>query len=364
MNLGLLEKRQQLQSEGLLEAFKILGNDEHRKAYGHRSFTQHKLKIYFMNAYKISVIALSVFVLLVISTTSNLPIVHADTGAAVTNVKETRGILTITQEGTSKLIRSPEGPAAEHLVSVSISGNYTFSSQGLKIDMGSLSGKVTIDDDQPIKLSIQKITIYKDMKTLFYKAMFVDKVGSVSGKLKFTSPLNFESDNTQKITVSALTPKIDSVRYYSKTTTGDISIRSSGPSSTLVCDQSLWNHVYNPTRLTIIDPCKIVSGIIEEIRDYETDGDYHILLKLDPQYANLINSVNMVRQKGDLVVEPICQHKVTQEDAKQACKGFSSHVIVPPVGTHVKVTGTYVLDGKHGGWYEIHPVTSMERLDH
>src|SRR5438876_8391535 len=53
------------------------------------------------------------------------------------------------------------------------------------------------------------------------------------------------------------------------------------------CDQSLWNHVYNPQRLEVVESCKTVTGIIESKR-VEADGDYHIRLKLDPQYANLI----------------------------------------------------------------------------
>src|SRR3982074_1264898 len=52
------------------------------------------------------------------------------------------------------------------------------------------------------------------------------------------------------------------------------------------------SHVYNPDRLVVIDPanpCRSVTGIIDFIRQ-ERDGDYHIGLKLDPQYADLVNS--------------------------------------------------------------------------
>lgn len=47
------------------------------------------------------------------------------------------------------------------------------------------------------------------------------------------------------------------------------------------CDQSLWNHVYHPERLQIIDSCKSVLGTIESKKS-EPDGDFHIRLKLDP----------------------------------------------------------------------------------
>ena len=127
------------------------------------------------------------------------------------------------------------------------------------------------------------------------------------------------------------------------------------------CDQSLWNHVYNPKRLQIVDPCKTVSGVIEAIR-VEKDGDYHVLLKLDKEYQNIVNSANIKDQKGDLVLEPICQNPVVQQDAIFACQNFIGTVKVPPVGTHVRVTGTYVLDHEHGGWAEIHPVTRIDVL--
>ena len=47
------------------------------------------------------------------------------------------------------------------------------------------------------------------------------------------------------------------------------------------CDDSLWNHVYNPSRLQIVDKCITVTGIIDSIRS-EQDGDLHIRLNVDP----------------------------------------------------------------------------------
>ena len=126
------------------------------------------------------------------------------------------------------------------------------------------------------------------------------------------------------------------------------------------CDQSLWNHVYNPARLQVIDSCKTVTGTIESIRT-EADGDFHIRLKLDSQFSNLINSANIKGQHGDMVVEPICINPVTQADAISACQNYHQNIGVPPVGTHVEITGSYVLDREHGSWAEIHPVTSIKQ---
>jgi hypothetical protein len=124
------------------------------------------------------------------------------------------------------------------------------------------------------------------------------------------------------------------------------------------CDQTLWNHVYNPARLQVAESCKTISGIIDTIR-VESDGDFHIRLRVDPQFASMINSANVNGQFGDLVLEPICKNPITQADAIAACQNFHQSLIIPPVGTHVRVIGSYVHDLDHGGWSEIHPVTSI-----
>jgi hypothetical protein len=124
------------------------------------------------------------------------------------------------------------------------------------------------------------------------------------------------------------------------------------------CDESLWNHVYQSSRLQILNRCITVSGVVESIRS-ETDGDSHIRVKLDSQFTYLINAANIKDQFGDLVVEPICQHSVIQPNAFFACIDFHQNINIPPIGTHVKVAGSYVLDTWHDKWAEIHPVTSI-----
>lgn len=101
--------------------------------------------------------------------------------------------------------------------------------------------------------------------------------------------------------------------------------------------------VYHPSRLTVIDKCKTISGTVEDVK-HEADHDYHIRLKLDAQYKNLINAENVKVQHGDIVLE------IIPMDEKR----------VPTVkkGEHITVTGAYVKDGKHG-WMEIHPVWNI-----
>jgi hypothetical protein len=129
------------------------------------------------------------------------------------------------------------------------------------------------------------------------------------------------------------------------------------------CDGSLWKHVYHPNRFTVWKQCKTVTGVIR-LKRREADGDYHVQLKLDGGQPRFLNQRNMNAQNGCLVLEVICTNRVTQADAINPCKRCPNNIEVPKNGTHVKVTGTFVLDneGNHG-WNEIHPVYKIEILE-
>jgi hypothetical protein len=124
-------------------------------------------------------------------------------------------------------------------------------------------------------------------------------------------------------------------------------------------------HVYNPSRLSVLAQCAHGTGIIEIIR-VEADGDYHVLVhmdptSLDPNGGHWVNTCNATcaggAEHGDLVTEPVCENTVTQPDAVSACQGYvNPQGLPPPVGTHVRVSGPWVLDTTHG-WQEIHPAT-------
>lgn len=119
----------------------------------------------------------------------------------------------------------------------------------------------------------------------------------------------------------------------------------------------LWGHVYNNHRLHPIEFNVTVSGTIEDYKT-EADGDKHTFLKLDIQYTYMLNKVNLTKQRGDLIVEPMCVSKVTQADAVKVCKHFKQNFPALQRGKHVCITGDYVLDVQHGH-NEIHPVTSI-----
>jgi hypothetical protein len=109
--------------------------------------------------------------------------------------------------------------------------------------------------------------------------------------------------------------------------------------TTAQCRSNVLAGIYHPARLQVMNACETVSGTVDKVI-HEADKDYHIRLKLDSQYANLINAKNTSQQYGDLVVE------IIPMDAGK--------VPVPAVGQHISVTGAYVKDNDHG-WMEIHP---------
>lgn len=126
------------------------------------------------------------------------------------------------------------------------------------------------------------------------------------------------------------------------------------------CDASLWSRVYNPSRLTQVKPCITAAGVIAE-SSADDDGDQHFLLKLDKGQAGLLNKRNLKKKGGNLVVEIVCANPVMLKKVKKTCNGYTNPVPIPAVGSHVRVTGTYVIDG-HNGWAEIHPVSRMDTI--
>jgi uncharacterized protein YgiM (DUF1202 family) len=134
------------------------------------------------------------------------------------------------------------------------------------------------------------------------------------------------------------------------------------------CDETLWTHVYHPTRLVVKQPCTTVTGTIVDATNghepdgvrHEADGDTHGWLRVDAGFEDLLNPGNLNNEGGNLVFEIVCEFRVTQADAQPACNNFASSVNIPPVGSHVQIVGSYVRDTNHAQWMEIHPVTSIK----
>src|SRR5205085_10484482 len=144
-----------------------------------------------------------------------------------------------------------------------------------------------------------------------------------------------------------------------------------GSPSMVGCGDSLWQHVYHPSRLLVQQDCLTVTGVIVDATAgqahhqpdgvrHEADGDTHGWLQVDSQFVDLINPGNRSDEGGNLVFEIVCHYTVTQSDAQPACAGFTDRATIPPIGTHVAITGTFVQERNHKKWNEIHPVSRIE----
>lgn len=125
------------------------------------------------------------------------------------------------------------------------------------------------------------------------------------------------------------------------------------------CDRSLWPHMHDVQRIKVVKPCQTVTGIIATVHAND-DGDIDMQLTLDPGYASLLNNGNITHLSGNLQIEAICEAPVHPDvpDAQRTCANFTGTVPIPAIGTHVQVTGVYVLDSDHG-WMEIHPISVL-----
>lgn len=138
------------------------------------------------------------------------------------------------------------------------------------------------------------------------------------------------------------------------------------------CSQhdQFWSHTYKPERLTVHKACVSVTGVIVDAtagkrKDgvrRELDGDTHGWLRVDAGQSQYLNDGNRTHEGGNLVFEVVCAFPVTQADALKACHGYASPIVIPPVGSHVKITGTWVMDDNHARWNEVHPVFAIEVL--
>jgi hypothetical protein len=133
--------------------------------------------------------------------------------------------------------------------------------------------------------------------------------------------------------------------------------------------------VYIPSRLKLLDRCRTVSGTVDCLK-VEPDGDVHLRLRLDSQYAELLRPANSLQTCADqsgphLVAEIIPQHKqgILFRDNNADAGGFTTPM-TPATGDHITVTGPYVVDtnvlhrvlyqGRAAeNWAEIHPVWAI-----
>jgi hypothetical protein len=137
------------------------------------------------------------------------------------------------------------------------------------------------------------------------------------------------------------------------------------------CDGSLDRFVPNPfissigsTRFQIGD-CITVVGQVTWTHYINTDGDANFNVKLDSRYNSLLTPANNSPTfNGAIHVEVVCQGPNNSKDPIKVnqCKNpeYNGPIFyLPPVGTRVQVTGTYLLDANEGGHAEIHPAYNI-----
>lgn len=134
------------------------------------------------------------------------------------------------------------------------------------------------------------------------------------------------------------------------------------------CDPDVWGHVYHAQRLKVVQQCVTVTGTLVDATHgrnkdgarHEADGDTHAWLRLDPGQEKLLLPGNLSTQQGNMVFELVCYYRVTQADAKPACQNYRSKVKLPPLGSHVELTGALIEDLDHKPIHrEIHPVSAI-----
>jgi len=148
----------------------------------------------------------------------------------------------------------------------------------------------------------------------------------------------------------------EKVKEYNK-----LRIVTSGDS----CDDLLWNHVIGKERKKVVARCITVSGIIIQVRP-QRSLSYSVGLNPDPKFVNLITPANLKYRGGHLVLRVYRPNSVIQSETSSyfcsMCGKSHQNIIIPPLGTHVSVTGSYVLDPGHGWWAEINPVTTISAI--
>lgn len=114
------------------------------------------------------------------------------------------------------------------------------------------------------------------------------------------------------------------------------------------CGSDPMKDVRKPARFIVLSLCEHAEGKVIKVKK-ERDGDWHIALRLNPEYERLLNDVNIKKFHGWLVaeIEPKDQGHVTKP------KGGKN-------GWCVQIDGPWVTDKEHG-WNEIHPVLKLQK---
>jgi hypothetical protein len=123
--------------------------------------------------------------------------------------------------------------------------------------------------------------------------------------------------------------------------------------------------VHDPQRLKVLTPCATFMGTVSRAPKLNaSDGDVTFNAKADAGYESMLNGKNLSEGGLHIEIVPRDQAGCTPGQPVKGSAGnlgtcSGANVAYPPLGAHVRVTGTWVMD-TWVGWNEIHPVASVE----
>ena len=115
-------------------------------------------------------------------------------------------------------------------------------------------------------------------------------------------------------------------------------------------------YVHHPARLQVLAACiRVTAGSHSSaptpMATYTWASPSTLL------YVHLVVAANSGVERGDLVIEPISESRVTQADAIATCAADRDPLrALPTLGEHVWMEGRFFADLDNGGWRELHPL--------
>jgi hypothetical protein len=114
-------------------------------------------------------------------------------------------------------------------------------------------------------------------------------------------------------------------------------------SASAPCRQDTFQHVHHPVRLVLVAPCATVVGSVTTVRRQPTDGDWRVMVRLDPQYSRYVSDVR----------KPLEVRVIPTDIAT---------VVLPKPGDRIAASGAWVRNRNMSGRLQLHPTWSIQRL--
>jgi hypothetical protein len=104
------------------------------------------------------------------------------------------------------------------------------------------------------------------------------------------------------------------------------------------CRASPLAHVYDPGRLEVVAKCATASGIVQKVKYNPLNGDWQVLIAVDPSYRRFLTPADHGRLPALVIPTDL------------------PHIALPSLGQHATFYGTWVINKNLHGRAELHPV--------